>query len=505
MLQRKNVRSIKLEQNQKIIPNFLKKHILYPDRSQLNGDGRLPLLKNEPVVSLTGRNQWDLGPMRNVHQTSHRTFDPAILDDLISNEHGDSNDFRSRLPPWNPHFVNAKTLSKTGVPGEEWRRQIEARRRMIAKRRERRRLTLFGKAEVADACMQTSRPSSSEIVQLPELDLRHENEKNLVTRPLSSDKRIHKEASFDETIVPVVKALRKCALETATQDILEEEELEQIKTRRKHFLESKIAEETNIRLLEVSVSSDSTIVSSINGSWIFHVNLANSQTSQNIQIACKDNFFFLYSIKDIKPGDELFTWFSFDFLMKYNVPATPAIETNEIEVTYMCDNCDVRFTSQNKLRIHQFLSCRSTSISDFWKAIKNNEAFEQPRPNPSLSVERSQMISPGAIEDYVTNFSGPRYGQRGHICIYCGKVYSRRYGLKIHIRTHTGYKPLECPVCQRNFGDPSNLNKHVRLHSNGYTPYRCRECNKVLVRKRDLERHLKTRHPNTKADDKSGL
>ncbi|KAK2716170.1 hypothetical protein QYM36_010671, partial [Artemia franciscana] len=78
----------------------------------------------------------------------------------------------------------------------------------------------------------------------------------------------------------------------------------------------------------VSVSSDSTIVSSINGSWIFHVNLANSQTSQNIQIACKDNFFFLYSIKDIKPGDELFTWFSFDFLMKYNVPATPAIETN---------------------------------------------------------------------------------------------------------------------------------------------------------------------------------
>lgn len=86
--------------------------------------------------------------------------------------------------------------------------------------------------------------------------------------------------------------------------------------------------------------------------------------------------------------------------------------------------------------------------------------------------------------------------RKGHLCVYCGKLYSRKYGLKIHLRTHTGYKPLKCKVCSRPFGDPSNLNKHVRLHAQGNTPYRCDFCGKVLVRRRDLERHIRSRHPS---------
>ena len=97
------------------------------------------------------------------------------------------------------------------------------------------------------------------------------------------------------------------------------------------------------------------------------------------------------------------------------------------------------------------------------------------------------------VETIVSNLGR---GRGGHICLYCGKIYSRKYGLKIHIRTHTGYKPLSCRVCNRAFGDPSNLNKHVRLHAEGSTPYRCKYCGKILVRRRDLIRHLLSRHPD---------
>ena len=117
-------------------------------------------------------------------------------------------------------------------------------------------------------------------------------------------------------------------------------------------------------------------------------------------------------------------------------------------------------------------------------------------PSNSYIAKSSPPPAPDHYAEVEALVSNLGRGRGGHICLYCGKIYSRKYGLKIHIRTHTGYKPLSCKVCHRAFGDPSNLNKHVRLHAEGATPYRCRYCGKVLVRRRDLARHLSSRHPD---------
>lgn len=130
-------------------------------------------------------------------------------------------------------------------------------------------------------------------------------------------------------------------------------------------------------------------------------------------------------------------------------------------------------TNNNSENLYQPYS-QPSAFKPFRKS-QNNTATSSYRHTFNSFPISTQLNNGSSLEDQAqmeTLVSSLGKSKQGHICLYCGKCYSRKYGLKIHIRTHTGYKPLKCKFCLRPFGDPSNLNKHVRLHAEGDTPYK---------------------------------
>lgn len=105
------------------------------------------------------------------------------------------------------------------------------------------------------------------------------------------------------------------------------------------------------------------------------------------------------------------------------------------------------------------------------------------RPQPSSSVLSFSVSDPPNSASTVMTNDGRRpylkssdhlttllHGEgRGkkHQCPHCGKRFNRPSSMKIHVNTHTGAKPYQCPYpgCGREFNVNSNMRRHWRNHT----------------------------------------
>uniref|UniRef100_A0A336K394 CSON013507 protein n=1 Tax=Culicoides sonorensis TaxID=179676 RepID=A0A336K394_CULSO len=285
--------------------------------------------------------------------------------------------------------------------------------------------------------------------------------------------------------------------------------------------------------------------------WIKCAKIAKGVHEHNaILVRSYGNLMKLKIVKDIRENEEILVWFSEEVQSIMGISFL-GLENIQGENRYICNKCQKIFENPNPLKIHIATSCEIYPIDLLWRRliekiefnissstrddpyftshlnfvsqyfnhcnIRQNLPLTQPKsylnsiinssdsspspvplqivnPNSPTTTSAVSLQNASHLETIVSNMGTSR---NGHVCIYCGKLYSRKYGLKIHIRTHTGFKPLKCRYCLRPFGDPSNLNKHLRLHSQNVsdtTRYKCTICNKNLVRRRDLVRHIQAKH-----------
>ncbi|KAH3874282.1 hypothetical protein DPMN_037524 [Dreissena polymorpha] len=89
---------------------------------------------------------------------------------------------------------------------------------------------------------------------------------------------------------------------------------------------------------------------------------------------------------------------------------------------------------------------------------------------PILTVAPNErIVLPTNIEDQSLPFTRENYGKekdkwilKRHICHYCGKRCLKPSDLTRHVKIHTGEYSYECPVCRAKFREKFGLAAHTR-------------------------------------------
>ncbi|XP_015247267.1 PREDICTED: sal-like protein 2 [Cyprinodon variegatus] len=102
----------------------------------------------------------------------------------------------------------------------------------------------------------------------------------------------------------------------------------------------------------------------------------------------------------------------------------------------------------------RYLHEKSSNTSSFGHS--NGISFQTPSlPTSSHSQDLQSSSS-------LTSASSS--GRPQHVCRFCGKVLSSDSSLQIHLRSHTGERPYQCPVCLSRFTTRGNLKAHFLRH-----------------------------------------
>lgn len=222
------------------------------------------------------------------------------------------------------------------------------------------------------------------------------------------------------------------------------------------------------------------------------------KTSKNLPCdKCEKTFKSLILLnkhkKEHKPNKCHFYNCTESFNLSENLRLHLAMHNKQLKQCPECRKSFKRFaTLQGHLRTHfksEYFSC------DFCEENFLNQEILRIHVRTKHAIETKKEVQTQVTEKRVKD------GQLKNVCQYCNKNFLKPSQLTRHLRIHTKEKPYKCQICDKSFSQKNSLDIHSLIHSTDEMPHPCPQCPLSFRQKCNLKIHIKRVHSSTSSDD----
>ncbi|KAG8571410.1 hypothetical protein GDO81_011634 [Engystomops pustulosus] len=141
--------------------------------------------------------------------------------------------------------------------------------------------------------------------------------------------------------------------------------------------------------------------------------------------------------------------------------------------------------SQGKTTIQEIecISNQQMDCNDQGSVVEPEDQDKIEKPEKRIFKKKSTFAQ---VSGSVREESGVRW----HVCTYCEKEFKKPSDLVRHIRIHTHEKPFKCMQCFRAFAVKSTLTAHIKTHT-GIKAFKCEFCMKCFSTSGSLKVHIR--------------